>query len=168
MESTGVKNRIQVSEDTANLLVKAGKESWLVQRKDRPFVKGKNSMQTYWLKGSGFNGDVSSSGGSSISADPEMFEGADFTAPLNPEPNLERAFKRTSLTEMHSNANAERTTRLISWNVEKLLRMLKKIVARRNAAIASGCKQTRVRSSSFTSPSSPWTLPTDSGDRSFE
>lgn len=34
IESTGQRNRIQVSQQTADLLIKAGKENWIVPRKD--------------------------------------------------------------------------------------------------------------------------------------
>jgi len=49
MESTGKKGRIQVSQDTADLLVEAGKESWVNPRADKVIAKGKGEMQTYWI-----------------------------------------------------------------------------------------------------------------------
>lgn len=50
MESTGLRNRIQLSQATADLLIKAGKQSWIVKRSDEVEAKGKGRMQTYWLK----------------------------------------------------------------------------------------------------------------------
>jgi 3'5'-cyclic nucleotide phosphodiesterase/Adenylate and Guanylate cyclase catalytic domain len=47
--STGVPNKIQLSEATANLLRVAGKSNWLVSRKDKVCAKGKGVMNTYWL-----------------------------------------------------------------------------------------------------------------------
>ena len=41
MESTGVANKIQVSPETATLLIKSGKEAWLVERQEPISVKGK-------------------------------------------------------------------------------------------------------------------------------
>lgn len=41
MESTGVPNRIQISQQTANYLGKAGKDSWFTKREDNVMVKGK-------------------------------------------------------------------------------------------------------------------------------
>lgn len=41
MESNGTKNRIQLSQETADLLVAAGKGSWIVPREDKITAKGK-------------------------------------------------------------------------------------------------------------------------------
>ena len=50
MESTGEKNMIQVSQDTANLLTAAGKGHWLMPREGPVSAKGKGSIRTYWLQ----------------------------------------------------------------------------------------------------------------------
>jgi len=50
MESTGLRNRIQLSQATADLLKKVGKDSWMVKRSEEVHAKGKGLMQTYWLK----------------------------------------------------------------------------------------------------------------------
>ena len=49
MESTSLRDRIQLSEETAKLLKEAGKKHWLVEREDKIFAKGKGEMQTHWL-----------------------------------------------------------------------------------------------------------------------
>jgi class 3 adenylate cyclase len=49
MESTGEKNRIQVSEYTADLITQAGKGHWLIPREDVVEAKGKGMMKTFWL-----------------------------------------------------------------------------------------------------------------------
>lgn len=49
MESTGMKNRIQLSLATAELLSEAGKD-WTVPREEKVIAKGKGEMQTFWLK----------------------------------------------------------------------------------------------------------------------
>lgn len=49
MESTGTRNKIQVSQKTADLLVAAGKERYLMPRSDTVHAKGKGAMQTYWI-----------------------------------------------------------------------------------------------------------------------
>ena len=49
MESTGIKDRIQLSQGTAELLEAAGKGRWLEARKDLVKAKGKGEMKTYWL-----------------------------------------------------------------------------------------------------------------------
>eukprot|EP00980_Cylindrotheca_fusiformis_P000976 scaffold265_cov131-Cylindrotheca_fusiformis.AAC.11 len=50
MESTGERDRIQVTQATADLLKEAGYEKWLIPRSNRTFVKGKGEMQTYWVR----------------------------------------------------------------------------------------------------------------------
>ena len=50
MESTGVRDKIQVSEDTAALINEKGFESWLQPREELIHAKGKGYLQTYWLE----------------------------------------------------------------------------------------------------------------------
>ena len=50
MESNGLKNRIHVSEATADLIAVAGKRHWLTPRLEKIKAKGKGEMQTYWLQ----------------------------------------------------------------------------------------------------------------------
>jgi class 3 adenylate cyclase len=45
MESTGDKNRIQVSQETADLIIEFGKAKWLTPREDEVDVKGKGTMR---------------------------------------------------------------------------------------------------------------------------
>ena len=49
MESMGEKGMIQVSQETNDLLVKAGKGNWARPREDKIVAKGKGLLQTYWL-----------------------------------------------------------------------------------------------------------------------
>jgi hypothetical protein len=49
MESTGLRNQIQVSVATAELLRKGGREVWLSAREDTIVAKGKGEMQTFWV-----------------------------------------------------------------------------------------------------------------------
>lgn len=46
---TGIRGKIQVSQDTAHLLTMAGKAHWLEARDDSVHAKGKGVLQTYWL-----------------------------------------------------------------------------------------------------------------------
>ena len=50
MESTGMRNRIQLSQATADLLINAGKAAWIAKRSEEVEAKGKGRMQTYWLQ----------------------------------------------------------------------------------------------------------------------
>merc|ERR1712025_1126918 len=49
MESTGEPDKIQVSQQTADLLMSAGRESWLTAREELVSAKGKGQLKTYWL-----------------------------------------------------------------------------------------------------------------------
>ena len=44
MESTGLPNKIQISQETADLLVSAGKESWFTSRNETVTAKGKGKI----------------------------------------------------------------------------------------------------------------------------
>jgi class 3 adenylate cyclase len=50
MESTGMRDKIQISQESADLLVGAGKGGWLSERADMIQAKGKGLLQTYWLQ----------------------------------------------------------------------------------------------------------------------
>ena len=42
-------NRIQMSQETTDLLIAAGKSQWLRARQEKVNAKGKGELQTYWL-----------------------------------------------------------------------------------------------------------------------
>ena len=50
METTGERNRIQLSEQTAHILVAHGRGSWLQPREDKVEAKGKGTLSTFWLR----------------------------------------------------------------------------------------------------------------------
>jgi hypothetical protein len=52
MESTGQVNKIQVSSETAKLLIDAGHGKSVIERENLVTVKGKGEMQTYWIRSS--------------------------------------------------------------------------------------------------------------------
>ncbi|CAB9506819.1 Receptor-type guanylate cyclase gcy [Seminavis robusta] len=114
MESTGVRNKIQVSQETADLLTAAGKGGWLVPRKDMITAKGKGTLQTYFLK-------ILSKSQGSAEFNMRIARGSVFIKP-----------------EDHGNLRVREETkmqRLIDWNVEVLSQLIKRIVARRAAAM---------------------------------
>jgi 3'5'-cyclic nucleotide phosphodiesterase len=59
MESNGEKNRIHVSQKTADLIQQGGKGLWLTARPDKIHAKGKGEMQTYWCLPSSSDGTMS-------------------------------------------------------------------------------------------------------------
>lgn len=50
MESTSHADTIQLSQETADLVIAFGKAHWVVQRKDKIEAKGKGLLQTYFLE----------------------------------------------------------------------------------------------------------------------
>jgi len=50
MESSSRPNFIQASQKTADLLVEAGKSSWITKREDMVTAKGKGNVVTYWVE----------------------------------------------------------------------------------------------------------------------
>jgi len=118
MESTGRRNYIQVSNSTANLLIASGKGHWITKRKDMVKVKGKGSVQTYWINRTvppGENRDDDSMGDSSQrKSSDKTFISMD--GDLSGDDNTKNRIRKT----------------LIEWQVELLSRLLKRIVAKRS------------------------------------
>jgi Adenylate and Guanylate cyclase catalytic domain len=108
MESTGVRDKIQLSVATAKLLIKAGKDHWIEKRDGKVDIKGKGSQETYFVRGA--DGNIS----------------AGSTAPT----------ARTNISSSDGSDNAvvnfnivnDKTTRLVDWNTDVLARHLIAIV----------------------------------------
>jgi hypothetical protein len=102
MESTGIPNKIQVSQETADLLIAAGKKDWLTQRNDVVSVKGKGELVTFFL-----NNKTSCDAGSNHDS-----------------------FKtiRSEVLDSVENAEAEGFHRITEWTVEVMAGLLKDIV----------------------------------------
>ncbi|GKY96213.1 hypothetical protein MPSEU_000581200 [Mayamaea pseudoterrestris] len=116
MESTGVRERIQVSQDTATLLTLAGKGHWLTPREDAVNAKGKGVLRTFWLRTQTkkLSNSVASSGTHSSDQDDVMLDAA-----------------------VPSNENAEaalRRDRKVDWMTELLSEFLKQIIVKRAAS----------------------------------
>jgi Adenylate and Guanylate cyclase catalytic domain len=111
MESTGSAGRIHLSQDSAALLKSAGKGSWLVKREDVVSVKG--TMTTFWVK---------------ISPDEARL--------INPK--IDQSSQDVDLdtscqVEDFDESPVKNRARLIEWNTEVLLDLLRKVVVRRRA-----------------------------------
>jgi len=50
MESNGMKHRIHASQETADLLIAAGKCHWITPREEKIVAKGKGELQTFWVE----------------------------------------------------------------------------------------------------------------------
>ena len=113
LESTGVRNKIQCSQETADLIEHAGYGKWLVPREDKVDMKGKGSKKTYFLK-------ITS--GSRASR-------------ATRETSLQTNSLPGDVHSAHSSdcADESKKDRLVEWNVEILSGLLARIVARREA-----------------------------------
>ena len=105
IESSSKAGRIHVSTETANLLKKAGMAGSLEERLETIFVRGKGDVQTFWLT------NKTQSLGSVASEDEIGW------APAAGE------LKYLNLSS--------KTERLVEWNTEQLVRLLKEMEARR-------------------------------------
>jgi class 3 adenylate cyclase len=101
IESTGTRDRVHISKRTADLLITAGK-THLINRRDQQIVaKGLGEFETFWLVFVKERGDGPSLAGDTDSIKLDVAK----SNLLSPSPH--------------------KTIRLIKWNVEVLLRLLK-------------------------------------------
>ena len=121
MESTGLRDRIQISQETADLLLAAGKGGWIVPRTDTVVAKGKGEMQTYWLEIGANDGNSVTSGESS-----------------DAESATEAELQENDPAIVANVKLNEKALRLIDWNVDLLIRLLQVIVAERRAKSSVG------------------------------
>jgi len=129
MESTGTPNMIQISQDTADLIVAAGKTSWVSPREGKIVAKGKGEMQTFWLSASRSG---SSSGSSGINAHRSS---ASATEMSSNESEVEAVQDSGSTAADEPNAgDANRTKRLCQWNEEVMRNILRQIIAQRGSS----------------------------------
>jgi class 3 adenylate cyclase len=134
MESSGIKNKIHLSQDTANLLIAAGRQQWITPRIDTVHLKGKGEAQTYWLL----------LGGSSSRASSEISDDSKEMNAFLPETKLSSIWKGTYLEGIFGATEVDGAlARLVDWTVEVMLDLLKSIVARR---IVSGQNNTTLSS----------------------
>jgi Adenylate and Guanylate cyclase catalytic domain len=124
IESTGKKNKIHLSRDTAMLL----KPQLVIKREDTVTLKGKGEQETYW-----YNVQQRSSEGSRSSSNDSHF---DSNASSCPEPLMDMdGWEGTSLDGIVGKSKINSNTeRLILWNVDILKPMLGSIIAKRTNA----------------------------------
>ena len=121
-----MKNKIQISQSTFDLLVAAGKENWTRPRSDQVQAKGKGVLKTYWLdpKGKSPGSTANSSdSGQSDTVDPLMLA-ADV-----PGVNRKRLVKQE---------------RLVTWIVDMLHGYIHKLVTLRKTQESNLFKATSV------------------------
>lgn len=123
IETTGMKNRIHLSEETAKILMAAGKQHWVKAREEKVFAKGKGTLQTYWADGRDDENKSMSSKTSKMSSGTSEIAGPSGAKGVVPI----RGIACKDSIDM-------KTKRLIDWNTSVLLTALKRVVARRRAA----------------------------------
>ena len=106
MESTGARGKIQVSQTTADLIIRAGKPHWVRPREDTVQAKGKGVLNTYWLN---------------LAKHPTTSDlnGSETQDSLNPDGSVASYDPEASLKQ----------ERLVGWMVELLADHIKKIVS---------------------------------------
>ena len=138
IESTGLGGRIHISRDTAERLVAAGKQKWVTQREDAVFAKGKGTLQTYWLSiGAQSNGTGTLSNVTSLSSGASSSNGDDPES-LSMNADLILGPKQDSSVMLNETGTALdilplKQQRLVSWNVDILVKILRMIMARRQS-----------------------------------
>ncbi|KAL3929007.1 MAG: hypothetical protein SGBAC_012399 [Bacillariaceae sp.] len=131
MESGGEKGRIQMSQTTADLLMKSGLGKTLKARERKIFVKGKGDMQTYWLRTEKktFKRSSNTKGSSEMAPVAESVDDTESS-------QSESAADKDDLLFGEEGVRAlTKTERLVEWNVEVLCSLLQQIMASRGGAI---------------------------------
>ena len=126
MESTGLPQKIQISQQTAELLYASDKGRWIVRRQDTVVAKGKGELTTYWLL---YNNNTKSR---TASSNNETSDASDDVSASSAESMMEAVEEEEEEIRRHTDFSA-RTSRLVDWNKDLLLKLLKAVVARRQA-----------------------------------
>jgi hypothetical protein len=144
MESTGAKNKVHLSADTAKILIQQGRQSWVIPREGAVQVKGKGECQTYWLS----RGTSSGSHTGSTSSDEKSVENGYQPSQQGSNHLLSNSFTSKNPKKGGSWAGTffdgvlgvsqidDKLSRLVDWNVEVLAGLLRRIVARNKATQA--------------------------------
>lgn len=119
VESTGQKNKVHVSLETAELLIASGRGAWLSKRKDTVYAKGKGELETYWLLSKSAGSDTHSTSGSTAEASGHM------DVPKERHPITPSTDSGNDMTVDVKNV------RLANWNAEILKKLLCEILASR-------------------------------------
>jgi class 3 adenylate cyclase len=132
IEATGAKNKIHLSQETANLLIEADKADWVKPRETMVTAKGKGKLQTYWLD---------------FDSIPSQIR---LSKPRS-QPNLSQVLRSAALGGEFGlsgqAATRDKMERLIDYNTQVLMQFLKKMTAMRGVR-----SDRKSRAVSFTPP----------------
>lgn len=136
MESSGQAGKIHVSKVTADLLVEQGKSDWLQETGQSVVATGRGEITTYWLKTnfrkvhrSHLTSKRTSDFAGSSSRPSE--QDADSVAPMVLDDEQFREGDEKSKLDLDFEAE-EKIGRLVNYNAEVLISLLKKVIARRS------------------------------------
>lgn len=121
IESTGQRNKIHLSQEAVDCLRAHGKGHWCRSRDDKVVAKGKGELTTFWLH---MKGDLTHSTKSSSSDDTEGAETQDNTEQSLLDPPQGAKLQRLN----------EKKMCLVRWNTEALAKVLRELVAQREAS----------------------------------
>ncbi|CAB9496653.1 Receptor-type guanylate cyclase gcy [Seminavis robusta] len=113
LESTSRRGRIHCSWETAQHIIDAGKEKWLEKRQDLTEIKGKGFIESYF-----------------VNVDAERAVSVASRTSLEVIQNNVRSSGAAKIWKPVVGLDG-RTNRLIDWNVQQLLQLLKPVVASR-------------------------------------
>ena len=122
VETTGAKNKIHISQETADLLIGSGKGHWVRARDDKVHAKGKGELNTYWLE---VKGDAAKSHSSNSSDRSNIKDSQADTGGGMLDSGISVEGRSTDMDE--------KGMRLVQWNTEIIGQIIKEIVARRDA-----------------------------------
>jgi hypothetical protein len=120
MESNSIKDRIQVSQKTADLLVAGRKGHWLTARDTLVDAKGKGKMQTYWLE---------------LNMSPDYSETEEATEASNSCGDLEAS--EGNYDDIRP-LETLRCKRLVEWNAAMFEQLLQQVVLHHQATTSNG------------------------------
>ena len=127
MESTGIKKKIQVSQETAELIIAAGKSQWIRARQETVVAKGKGELQTYWLLPKYESAPSTHTPSESGMSDGSNLDIMDVFNAANADGSSEHG---PDAIEIYN----EKIQRLVDYNVDIMTQTLKKIIAQRSKA----------------------------------
>jgi len=131
MESTSIANKIQISKETADLLASTDKSHWFKPRTGTVAAKGKGELKTFWLNVKSQTGSKSISSSSSslgsVTGPTDMDE-------LISDVDSDDEARQPQATSGKS--YRKRLERLVNWNVEQLVLILKQIKQHRREMCA--------------------------------
>ncbi|CAB9518934.1 Receptor-type guanylate cyclase gcy [Seminavis robusta] len=131
MESNGKREKIHISEQTAEQLIKSGKEDWFEAREDKIIAKGKGELQTYWLhnkKVAAPMSEISDGEDSSVDID---YDWLDLPTELFDSNRSKMCLGTNEIRQCLS----EQNQRLADWNCNQLAMLLSNLVAHRKIVL---------------------------------